>query len=152
RPAALAHRRLALARSLRSPVAWIVAIYVVTRVVMFVLTPVLTTPDTPSYAHTPSLLDIDFWAGFRPWATPLLYKLVPEGDAQGVVQSAISTASWVALALVTARSLRTPRLGPFAAALVLFFSLSGWIVAWDTLLLSESLTLSGLAAGLAAWM
>jgi hypothetical protein len=148
----LAGTRTLPGRLLRSPVAWIVAAYVVTRLVMFVLTPVATAPDTVSYEHTPSLLDIDFWAGFRPWATPLLYKLVPEGTAQAFVQSAISTASWVALALVTARALRTPRLKPFAAGLVLVFGLSGWIVAWDTLLLSESLALSGLVAGLAAWM
>jgi hypothetical protein len=99
-----------------------------------------------------ALWDPDFYTGVRGWTVPLVYKLVPGDWPRVLVQLGLSIACWTVLAAVVAIGIRRPSLRPFAFVAVLLFSLSFEVVAWDSILLSESLSLSLGAALVAAWL
>jgi hypothetical protein len=110
--------------------------------------------DTVEYervAHR-SLFDSQFWLGFKPWGTPLLWKLLPgpTATAAPVAQWLISVAAWLTLAAVVSRALRSRPVAIAAFAIVLAFSLVPALAVWDGALLSESLTFSLGALFLAA--
>jgi hypothetical protein len=97
-----------------------------------------------------SLLDPDFYTGRYPPGTPLLWKLLPGDHLPAIGQLALSTVSWAVLAWVVA-SFFAGRMRYVALVSVLSFSLVTHVVAWDGLLLSESLALSAFALVLACW-
>jgi hypothetical protein len=139
----------------RTPYGWIILGYVLVRLGGFYGVMPLSYRDTDSYLEVAShpVWSLDFLAGGRPWTVPLLYKLLPDGDvwrARG--QFAISVASWPLLAAATARCLRPGLYRYVAFATVLLFSLSLAIVRWDTVLLSESVSISLTVLVLAAWL
>jgi hypothetical protein len=107
--------------------------------------------DTPGYEHTAhaSLLSWSFFAGQRPFTVPLLYRLEGDDQMRIVAQLLFSIVCWLGLAWAVSLSLRWRRLAPWAALVVLLFSLTPAVVMWDTLLLSESVTLSLFALGTA---
>jgi hypothetical protein len=99
------------------------------------------------------LLSLDLFAGARPPAVPLFYKLLPNSDGwRSAGQLVASIACWLALAAAVAWCVRDRALRLVAFCLVLVFSLSVWITQWDTVILSESLGISLTAAVLAAWL
>jgi hypothetical protein len=110
--------------------------------------------DTPTYEEAAAhpLWSVGFLGGTRPLTVPLLYKAVQSDDARIAAQVAISTACWLVLAAVVARSIRHPVVRPLAFATVLAFGLIRELTLWDGILLSESLTLGLLALVLAAWL
>jgi hypothetical protein len=110
--------------------------------------------DTPSYEETAGhpLWSVGFLGGTRPLTVPLLYKVVQSDDARIVAYVAISTACWLVLAAVVARSIRHPVVRPLAFATVLAFGLIRELTLWDGILLSESLTFALLALVLAGWL
>lgn len=110
--------------------------------------------DSFSYLEVAKLspFTLDFLAGPRSFTTPLFFKVMGSNDARVWAQLIISIVCWVALAASVARLIHHPRLRPWAYAAVLAFSLAAWIVQWDNALLSESLSLSLMAAVTAAWL
>lgn len=89
---------------------------------------------------------LQFFTEHKPFGYPLFLLLLGR-DQSAVVwaQLAISIGCWSFLAWVVARRMPRPA-APFAAGSILLLS-SAWPVAqWDTLVLTESLTLSLLAA------
>src|SRR5919198_5526248 len=110
------------------------------------------TPDTIEYQRIAALpLSPDFFSELKPWAVPLLYKLLPGTAAVSVpvAQLLISIAAWLVLAFAFGRCFTGRRLRLLATALVLAFSCSPLVAQWDGVLLSESLSLSLLALVLA---
>ncbi len=99
------------------------------------------------------LTNANFWTYTRPMGAPLFYKLVGDTPSHIILmQAVVSIAAWSLLAWAASRSLRSRRLQVPAFALVLLFSLSAGITQWDTVILSELLSLSFLALWLAAWL
>lgn len=115
---------------------------------------VKSTADTTSYVRISQepVLDADFLAGSRPFMFPLLLKLFG-GNAEAVAwaQGIFSIFSWSLLAVSVAYSLHTPVLRFAAFIFILVFSLYRYIIGWDSVLLTESLSLSLMALFLAGW-
>ena len=129
--------------------------YVLLRLDGFVNVVTLTYADTASYLEVAShsLLSLDFWAGARAWALPLLYKIAPDGaSGQAWAQFIVSVICWALLAGAVARCLRAGVYRYVAFAVVLLFSLALPIIQWDRILISESLSISLTALVLAAWL
>ena len=137
--------------------------YAVLRLWVVSATMPATTPDSVDYARVShlSLLDPGFYGAIKPWAVPLLWKLVPDpalvnGSQVGftrmaplvVVQTLISVAAWLFLASVVASLFSTRAGRVISVTVVLLFSLSSAITDWDSVLLSESLSLSLTAVSL----
>jgi hypothetical protein len=131
------------------------ALYIALRLVSFVGAAVMRYPDSQSYLDVAKeqLHSAAFFAGARPWTVPLLYKLLPDSDAyRAAGQLVVSVLCWLALAIATARCVKHERLRFVGFAVVLLFSLSSSITRWDSLMLTESLSLSLTAAVIAAWL
>ena len=116
---------------------------------------VKSTADTTAYMRISRdpLFESDFLAGARPFIFPLLLKLF-RGNEEAVAwaQGIFSALSWSVLALSTAASLRTTLLNYAALGLLLLLSLYQYIIGWDSVLLTESLSLSLMALFLAGWL
>ncbi len=128
------------------------------RLLVFRLDETRSYPDTLSYlslAEAP-VVDPSFWAGERPPALPLFYRLLGVTETRveqaAIAQFVLSVAAWTTLAAVIAARLRTSWLRPPAFGLLLLFALTEDISMWDRLLLSESISLSTLALLLVAWV
>jgi len=144
-----------LTRVARTPYGLIAAAYVVLRLNAFAGVKPLIYRDTESYLELSrqSLLSLDFWAGERSWTVPLLYKLLPDSAGWRTFgQFALSVVCWLALAVVTAHCLAPGRRRVVAFTVVLLFSAALPLVAWDTVLLTESVSISLTAAVVAAWL
>lgn len=90
------------------------------------------------------------WAGRRPPLAPLLWKVTGSPEAFVVVQTVVSIAAWIVLALVVGR-LAPSRWGRMVATLlILGFAATRPVTQWDRSVLSESLSLTALALLLAA--
>jgi hypothetical protein len=139
----------------RTSFALLAALYAALRLVSFVGAAVVRYPDSQSYLDVAKeqLHSGAFFAGARPWTVPLLYKALPDSDAYRTAgQLVISVVCWLVLATATARCVRDERLRLVAFAVVLVFSLSSSITRWDSLILTESLSISLTAAVIAAWL
>ncbi|MGE5777284.1 MAG: hypothetical protein ACM33V_13750 [Chloroflexota bacterium] len=115
---------------------------------------VKSTADTISYVRISQepVLDADFFAGSRPFVFPLLLKLFGDNaEAVAWTQGIFSILSWSLLAVSLAYSLHTPILRLAAFVFILVFSLYRYIIGWDSVLLTESLSLSLMALFLASW-
>jgi hypothetical protein len=130
--------------------------YTVLRLVNFnALGEVRSFPDTPVYLKlaSRSLFDIVFWAGPRPWSTPLVFKLLGNDPPSiAVFQLTFSIVSWGLLALCVARAVKFFWLKPVVFGLILLFSLSAEIIMWDGVLLPDSISLSLMALLIASWL
>jgi hypothetical protein len=142
------------ARVTNLPFAVITAAYLGVRMLAFGDRSATYFQDSYSYLEVAKLnpLSADFLAGPRPFTTPLLFKLLGSDELRIYAQLALSIVCWVALAATVARLLKNARLRPWAYAAILALSLAAWIVQWDSALLSESLSLSLMAAVTAAWL
>ncbi|MCL4875680.1 MAG: hypothetical protein KJ064_03440 [Anaerolineae bacterium] len=99
-----------------------------------------------------SLLDSDFWVTVRPFTIPLIYKLIGGyGELIALRQWQIAMACWVIFAWSVARTMRTPGYRFPAFAVILLFSLSLDITLWNTVVHSESLSISLFVLMLASW-
>ena len=113
------------------------------------------TVDTASYVRISqeSLFGSRFLAGSRPFVFPLVLKLLGNDDETVVwLQGIISIISWSVLAISAAYSFRVLFLKFTAFGLILLFSLSRYILGWDSVLLTESLSLSLMALFIAGWL
>jgi hypothetical protein len=116
---------------------------------------VKTTADTTAYVRISKepIFDSRFLAGARPFVFPLLLKLFGN-DPEKVVwaQGLFSILSWSLLAIAVAASLQFPVLKLMGFVLILLLSLYRYIIGWDSVLLTESLSLSLLALLIAGWL
>jgi hypothetical protein len=130
--------------------------YLALRVVNFdALQEVRSFPDTPVYTKlaSRSLFDLVFWGGPRPWATPLVFKLLGNDPPSiALFQLTLSIVSWGLLAFCVARAVQFSWLKPVAFGFILLFSLSAEIIMWDGVLLPDSISLSFMALLIAGWL
>lgn len=92
-----------------------------------------------------------FWIASRPPVIPLFFKLT--GSDPGQIMAAqfwISILAWGVLAVTLALVIRNSWLAPVGFLGVLGFSLTQNIILWDSLILSDSLSMSLLALFIAA--
>jgi hypothetical protein len=120
--------------------------------------------DTYSYVAgaEKSLSDIEFWIGERSFTLPLIFKLlgVTTLNYQSSLmmrevmqfQTWLSIACWALLGLALGISIRDRWLGIGVFGTIVFFSLSLEISLWDSLLLSESVSLSLFACLVGFWI
>lgn len=111
--------------------------------------------DTDGYLRIArgDIFDLKFYTDDRPPGFPFLFK-VARGDEMNaaLLQTVISIFSWVALALILTRQFHPPGLKYFSFFLVLLISLGHYVMIWDTVILTESLSLSLLVLILAGWL
>jgi hypothetical protein len=135
----------------------ILAGYVTVRVINLseAVKKVKTTADTTSYVRISKepIFDSRFLEASRPFVFPLLLKLF-ENDSETVVwaQGLFSTLSWSLLAVAVASSLHFSFLRFAGFVLILLLSLYRYIIGWDSVLLTESLSLSLMALFIAGWL
>jgi hypothetical protein len=83
----------------------------------------------------------DFLGGPRPFGYPLYLKIIRHDESVAVAGHVLlSTAAWIALALVVARATRHPALRLVAAGLVLALGASFEAIQWDRIISSEALS------------
>src|SRR5205085_5163419 len=125
--------------------AGVALVYLGVRLAAFLPTSPRDFPDSGTYvrgAHL-SLLSKAFLAGGRPPTLPFLYKVLPDDDGwRTAAQLAVSIASWLALAATVAWSTTRRWVGLTGFCLVLAFSCTVWVTQWDSVVLSESLSIS----------
>jgi hypothetical protein len=108
--------------------------------------------DSTSYAAVAGhpLLSTGFWAGQRPPLVPLLLKLVNSSTGFVAMQSVVAVAAWGLLAFTVGALLAPGWRRVVAVWAVLAFASSTPITLWNRSVLSESLSLSLVAALVAA--
>ncbi len=139
----------------RSPYAPILLGYLLLRASGFFGVETLAQRDTEGYLEVAShsVFSLDFLAGGRSWTVPLLWKVLPDSDAERAAgQFLVSVACWPLLAAAVARCLRSSALRYVAFAAVLLFSLSLAVIRWDVVMLSESVSISLTVLMLAGWL
>ena len=114
-------------------------------------------PDTDRYMtnSTLSFLDRNFWAGSTPIMVPIVYKIM-HIDYQNIrfaayFQTIFSVFSWGFLAFQIASIVKKTWLKYIAFVIILAFSCSNNIIVWDTVILSETFSISFMILTLAAW-
>jgi hypothetical protein len=120
--------------------------------------------DTYSYvaAGERSLASGEFWIGERSFTLPLMFKLLglnTQNFQTNIIMSQVmrfqtwfSIVCWTFLGLTLGISIRKRWLGIGAFGIVLLFSLCLEISLWDSLLLSESISLSLFACLVGLWI
>jgi hypothetical protein len=139
----------------RTPYAPILLAFVLLRAGGFYGVQTVRYQDTAGYLEVAShsVFSLGFLAGGRSWAVPLLWKVLPDSDsARATGQFGLSLVCWPLLAAALARALRPSALRWVAFALVLLFSLSLAVIRWDTVMLSESVSISLTVLVLAGWL
>jgi len=116
---------------------------------------VKTTADTKSYERISkeSILGTRFLASSRPFIFPLVLKLFGN-NAETVVwaQGIFSMISWGILAVAVSYSLHVFFSRLIAFGLILLLSLYQHVIGWDSVLLTESISLSLMALLIAGWL
>jgi O-antigen ligase len=134
-------------RSLRELVPWRLAVAVLAfaglRIYAGALDPHLT-PDTPAYEQ------LDFFGGApRLWTVPLLYTVVTSDSLRVVAQLAIGVVAWSLLAIAVHWAVRDRFLRWAGTVTVLLLGLTPQVTKWDSILMSESLSISLLVLSIA---
>ena len=100
--------------------------------------------DTAEYlrvAHG-AIFSMRFFTEHKPFGYPLFLDAMPSLPAVPFVQFALSTAAWAFLAAVVARRTAHPWGRACAGGAILSLALAAPVAQWDSLLLTESLSLS----------
>ena len=137
--------------------AFILVAYAMVRVVNLsqAVQRVKSTSDTPSYMRISreSILETSFLAGSRPLLFPLLLKVLGGHEVRVVwALGILSIISWSALAISVMYVLQIPFLKLASFGLILLLSLHRYVIGWDSVLLTESLSLSLMALFIAGWL
>jgi D-3-phosphoglycerate dehydrogenase len=99
------------------------------------------------------IFDSKFLAGSRPLIFPLVLKLFGNNEEAVVwAQGMFSILSWGLLAVAVASSLHLTFLRIIAFGMILVLSFYRYVIAWDSVLLTESVSLSLMALFLASWL
>jgi hypothetical protein len=116
---------------------------------------VKSTADTTAYMRISQepVLSGDFLAGSRPMLFPMVLKMFgQQAEKVAWAQGVFSILSWSLLAVAVASSLRTNILRFAAVCLILLLGLYQYIIGWDSVLLTESLSLSLMALLVSGWL
>ncbi len=116
---------------------------------------VKSTADTTAYVRISKepILAEKFLAGSRPPVFPLVLKLLGRDEERVAwAQGVLSVISWSVLAAAAASSLQASVLRLAAFGWMLLLSLFRYIIGWDSVLLTESVSLSFMALFLAGWL
>lgn len=118
-----------------------------------VLPRVKETDDTPSYVKASRYLPWSVDAQIRAPTYPILIA-ISGGDLRTVaaVQTAISILAWGWLAYAVSRNFRTRIFGILSLITILVFSLDKHIIGWDTVIQTESLSISLLCLLVGLWI
>ena len=93
-----------------------------------------------------------WWLRGRSPTVPLFFKMAANRlRAIAFLQLGLSVLSWALLALFVARAIEFNWLKPVAFLIVLLFSLSDYIIMWDTITLSDSISVSLMVLLVASW-
>ncbi len=132
------------ARSVYGPI-WLA--YVVLRIAAAAGAGIVRAPDTASW------LDLDVTgSGVRLWVVPLFFKVLPADPLRVAGMVLLGILAWSALAAAVVSVVRHRALGPIAFTVVLLLGLTGQVLAFDTVLLGESVAISVMVATVAAWI
>jgi hypothetical protein len=113
-----------------------VTFFVRLRIVASVQRPV-TFPDTITYTQ------LDFLGRQeRLWTLPLIYNILPANDLREAFQVLVGAASWSLLAVNLRQVLTHRSVARIAIGAVLLLGLVPQVTVWDSIMLSESLTIS----------
>ena len=111
--------------------------------------------DTTDYFRIAAfdIWNIKFIAGTRPFVYPFFIKIA-RGNEQTIalMQTAVSILCWGGLSLTIALQVRHWAVKTMGFVVVLLFSMGRFVSLWDTVLLTESLSLSLFALFLALWV
>jgi hypothetical protein len=111
--------------------------------------------DTHQYVEISkfAIWERGFWAGIKPFTTPLVFKLVGrDRTAVGVFFLIFSTLSWSFFSFQVFRSMTHPLAKLGGMSFFLVFSLIRQITGWDGFLISESISFSLLVLFLSMWL
>jgi hypothetical protein len=109
--------------------------------------------DTAAYVRISGapIEGIEFWGGSRPPAFPFLLRITDRDfNLTATLQLACSIIAWGLLALMVSRFMEPAWLRLLAFCLILGFSLDRHISGWDSVMMTESLSVSSLALFIAA--
>lgn len=132
---------------------WLIALaYVLLRVAAFAGIATTRAPDSLSYLETARLgaFSDGMLAGPRAPVGPLFYKLLGSDELRAAGQLALSIVCWLALAAALGAWIERRGVRLVAFASILLLSLAPQVAHWDTILLTESLSISFTAALVAA--
>lgn len=87
-----------------------------------------------------------FWLGQRPPGLPLLWKFTGSPNGLGLIQALVAVLAWSLLAWVVGSCVQGEGRAVAASVIVFAFSTSTPIVLWDNSVLTESLSISMVAA------
>jgi hypothetical protein len=108
---------------------------------------------TPRFPTSPEYLVLSFLGHARRlWTVPLFYKLFPNDTLRIAGQTLFSAVSWWVLAFVAARDVRRREVRFGLRILILTLGLCTSVAAWNTAILSESVSISLTALLIAAWL
>lgn len=118
-----------------------------------VLPKVKETDDTPSYIRASKSLPWSLEAQIRAPTYPMLIALAG-GDLRNTakIQTVISILSWGWLAFAVSRNFRTRIFSFLGLIAILIFSLDKHIIGWDTVIQTESLSISLLCVLIGLWI
>ena len=111
--------------------------------------------DSGSYlrAAEVSLFSLDFWTVNRPPFVPLIYKILGNDLLKiSIFQIIFSSLCWGILAVVASRIFKTRIIQLISFTIILLFGLSADILRWDTIVMSESISISLFALWIANWI
>jgi hypothetical protein len=111
--------------------------------------------DTTAYLRISRqpLSDFEFWTGARPFVFPLLLKIARQSaPLTAVLQLGFSILAWGLLAWMTIQLVKIPWVKILAFCLLLAFSLDRHITGWDSVMMTESLSISFLVLFIAMSM
>ncbi|HEY2778250.1 MAG TPA: hypothetical protein VGI77_10130 [Gaiellaceae bacterium] len=104
-------------------------------------------PDSKTYMH----LDLTGGALRLP-TVPLLYKIFPSDDSRIAAQVVLAAAAWWIVARVASTLIGDRRVGLALRGVLLLLGLVGAVASWNSIVLSESATISLTVLAIAAWM
>jgi hypothetical protein len=111
--------------------------------------------DTSVYLRMASypIRSVLFWGGTRPFTVPLLYKILNSNFTLiAISQLFFSALCWIFLAVQIRKKIHSAWLKEISFIIILLFSLSENIIGWDTVMLSESISVSLMVLFLASWL
>lgn len=132
----------------RQELAILVGCYLTARLLIVATMGPTSMPDTPGY------FDISLIGGAgRPWVLPVLFAVTTDWMLVAL-QTAISAAAFVAVALAVGSTIRDSRASVAAMAAVLLIGITPRVTMWDALLATESLAISFtlLLIAVAVWL
>lgn len=104
-------------------------------------------PDSSTYDHLDWL-----GRGGRLWLVPAIYHVAASDGARVAVQLVVGVGAWVYAAWALGSTLERPHVRVGAQAAVLLVGLARPVTSWDSIILSESLSLSLAVVMVSAWL